>query len=135
MAAYHTGCGILGAIAIGGAVAAASVVLGETLFARARSPLLRLVIAIAFSAPAGLAAFHAVHGLAAPLIASPVWRELFAFVAATIVAATAALRLGNAPPGRAEQGSGVRVSGGVLARPAKIPEPFRICGCSSEADD
>lgn len=120
-ATHHSGCGVFGAIAIGGAVAAAALTLGETLFARVRSPLLRLLIATAFAAPAGLADFHAVHDMAAPLIPWAVWRKVFALAAVCIVATVAPLRFQSTPSGDAGQGTGVLVCGNALARPANDP--------------
>ena len=88
-------------LAVGGFAAALTLVLGQRLFARARSPFARALLIAAFAAPAGFAAYHAVHGLTASLVPSPVWRELFSVAAGLIVATAATLRLRSAPPGGA----------------------------------
>ena len=118
LAVHRTGGGIVGAVAVGGFAAALTLVLSQQLFARASSTFVRALLSAAFAAPAGFAAYHAVHGLTASLVPSPAWRELFSVAAGLIVATVAVLRLRSAPPGdagRAWVGTSVQR---VRARPA-----------------
>ena len=101
LAVHRSGGGMVGAAAVGGFAAALTLALGQQLFARARSPLARALLFAAFAAPAGFAAYHAVHGLTASLVPSPAWRELFSVAAGLIMATAATLRMRNAPPGDA----------------------------------
>lgn len=60
-------------IIAGIAVAAAILVIGQTLLGVARSPLLRTAVGFAFAAPAATAGYHAAHGIAAAFgVAEPV---------------------------------------------------------------
>ena len=101
LAVHRTGGGIVGAVAVGGFAAALMLLLGQQLFARARSTFARALLIAAFAAPAGFAAYHGVHGLTTSLVPSPAWRELFSVAAGPIVATAATLRLRSAPPGGA----------------------------------
>lgn len=98
MWAHSAGSGIVGAFAVGLVAAVVTLVVGQILFSTVRSPILRLIIALAFAVPAALAGYHAVHGLAAAGVSSEGWREAFAIVGAVVVGATAWARLANAAP-------------------------------------
>ena len=62
MFAYQTGAGALGAGMVALVSGVISLVLGQALFAAARSPALRTTIAAAYVAPAACAGFDTVHG-------------------------------------------------------------------------
>ena len=61
LAAYHSGAG-LGALVVGFAAGAVTLVAGQAAFAAVKSPVLRVVIAILFAAPAAIAGYHATLG-------------------------------------------------------------------------
>ncbi len=85
MFAYQTGAGAVGAVAVAILTGVVSLVLGQALFAAARSPLLRTAIAAAYAAPAAFAGYHAVHGLAAIGAPSPGWHELLSITGALVI--------------------------------------------------
>ena len=90
--AYHTGSGLIGASFIG-VVAAAAFAVFSVLFATLRSPILRLIVAMIFAAPAALAGYTLVHGVTHDAISSPIWRQIFCFVCGALVGASALMRL------------------------------------------
>ena len=117
IAAYHTGCGILGAAIVGLVVAALIVAFGELAFARLRSPVARTLLALAYAGPAAVAGYHAVHGIARMSVPSPTWLIAFSAAGGIATGAVALARLASAPPvsrqdvGRADRlghGSGLR---------------------------
>ena len=118
LAVHRSGGGMVGAVAVGGFAAALTLVLGQQLFARAPSTFARALLIAAFAAPAGFAAYHAVHGLTASLVPSPAWRELFSVAAGVIVATSAILRLRSAPAGDAGRARVYTLVQRVRARPA-----------------
>lgn len=71
--AHGTGAGIPGAILIGIAAAAATLAVGQLLIAFVRPMWLKLIVAIAFVAPAAVAGFHATHGIVKHLMPSETW--------------------------------------------------------------
>ena len=93
LAAYHSGAGVLGALVVGFAAGAVTLVAGQTAFAAVKSPVLRVVIAILFAAPAAIAGYHATLALANIGVPSASWREVFAIVGAIVVGGTAFVRL------------------------------------------
>jgi hypothetical protein len=92
LAAYHSGAG-LGALVVGFAAGAVTLVAGQAAFAAIKSPVLRVVIAILFAAPAAIAGYHATLALAHIGVPSASWREVFAIVGAIVVGGTAFVRL------------------------------------------
>lgn len=91
--AFETGGGAPGAVVVGLVVAAAALVAAQVLFAIVRSAAVRLMLAFAFAAPAAVAGYHAVLGLAAIGVPSEAWRQVFAVIGAVAVGATALARL------------------------------------------
>ena len=80
----------VGAAVAGGAVVALLIVAGgNSLAASSNTPALRAGVLVAFAAPASFAAYHAILGLTAIVMASEVWRTIWALVAALIVGAAA----------------------------------------------
>lgn len=92
LAAYHGGAG-LGALVVGFAAGAVTLVAGQAAFATVKSPVLRVVTAILFAAPAAIAGYHATLALAYIGVPSASWREVFAIVGAIVVGGTAFVRL------------------------------------------
>jgi hypothetical protein len=76
---------IADALIVGALVGIAVATIGPVAFSRTQSPMLRLVIIIAFAAPAAAAAHSAVLGLLGHVIAPSAPRELLAMAAAIIV--------------------------------------------------
>jgi fermentation-respiration switch protein FrsA (DUF1100 family) len=94
MFAYQTGAGAFGAALVGLLAGIVALVLGQTLLAIVRSPVLRAALAIIYAAPAAFAGYHAVHGLAAMGSPSAPWHELLSIVGALIIGLVAWGRMG-----------------------------------------
>jgi hypothetical protein len=97
--AHESGIGPLGAIALGIVAAALVLVIGQTIFSLARTPILRIAVALMFAVPAALAGYYATFGLSGLTMTSDVWRQVFAVVGAVVIGATAWARLAASPPG------------------------------------
>lgn len=91
--AHGTGAGLFGAGLIGLAAAAASFAILAFLFATARAPILRVTIAVLFAAPAAVAGYAIVHGVAVEIMPSPIWRQIFSVAGAIAVVISALARL------------------------------------------
>lgn len=91
--AYQTGAGWLGAILIGLVAAALTLGLGQFLLASIRPLWIRLLIALAFVAPAALAGYHATHGIVQHTMPSDTWQIIFSVIGAIVVGATALIRV------------------------------------------
>jgi hypothetical protein len=102
--AHQTGVGILGAIVIGAFAAGMTLGVGQLLLAVLRPTWLKLLVALAFVAPAAIAGFHATHGIVKHTMPSETWQSVFAIVGAIAVAVTAFIRVTTViparPPGR-----------------------------------
>ena len=99
-AAYHSGSGPIAATIIGAIVGSVTLLVGQIAFTRLRSPLMRAALAVFFAVPAAMAGYHAADGLAHLVVAADAWRDAIAFAGATIVAATAFMRMQLSPPAR-----------------------------------
>jgi hypothetical protein len=93
LAAYHSGSGPIGAIIVGVVTGAVTLLLGQVAFAKVHSPLIRTAVALFFAAPAALAGYHAVLGLAYVAIPGEKWRDAIAVVGSFIAAVTAWARI------------------------------------------
>lgn len=91
--AYGTGAGWLGAGLVGLAAGAASFGVLAFLFAVLRAPILRIVLAVLFAAPAAVAGYALAHGITAEAVPSPVWRQIFCLAGGALVAVVAVMRL------------------------------------------
>ncbi|MFI0849011.1 hypothetical protein [Mesorhizobium sp. IMUNJ 23232] len=96
--AYETGAGFIGAALVGLAAGAVSFGLLSLLFAATRSPILRITIALIFAAPATVAGYALVHGVAGELVPSPVWRAIFSVIGALATGLSALAKLAAPPP-------------------------------------
>jgi len=103
LAAYHSGSGPVAAIIIGALAGGGVLVLGQVAFTTLRSSLMRAALALIFAVPAAVAGYHAACGLAQLVVPAETWRDAIALVGATIVAATALMRLWLYPRPDAEQ--------------------------------
>lgn len=102
--AYHTGAGWLGAILIGMVAAGLTLGVGQLLLGLVRPLWARLLIALAFVAPAAIAGFHATHGIVKHTMPSETWQVVFSVIGAVAVGVTAFTRVaGMATPGPSGQ--------------------------------
>ena len=102
LAAYHSGSGPVAAIIVSAIASSVVLVLGQVAFTTLRSSLVRTALALLFAMPAAVAGYHAVRGLAQLIVPAEAWRETIAIAGATVVAATAIMRMWlSSPPGAA----------------------------------
>ncbi|GGF11771.1 hypothetical protein GCM10011611_16800 [Aliidongia dinghuensis] len=92
-AAYHSGAGVLGAIVVGVLAGAATLMIGQFLFASTRSPIARGAIALLYAAPAAIAGFCMTLGLSRIGTPSLIWSDVFAVIGAICVGGTALVRM------------------------------------------
>jgi hypothetical protein len=78
---------------IGLFAAAAAFGVFAVLFAKLRSPILRLIVALVFAAPAAIAGYALVHGMTHEAIPSAIWRQIFCFIGGALVGVSALMRL------------------------------------------
>lgn len=93
MWAYGTGAGWLGGILVGLAAAGLTLTVGKALLMLVRPTWARLMIALAFVAPAGLAGFYATLGIVKHMMPSETWQLIFAVIGAIAVGVTTFLRV------------------------------------------
>jgi len=102
--AYHTGAGWLGAIIVGVVGAALTLGIGQFLLIVVHPLWARMLIALAFVAPAALAGYHATHGIVKHTMPSETWQIVFSIIGAVTVGATAFMRVAamtaTVPPGQ-----------------------------------
>ncbi|WP_324695174.1 hypothetical protein [Novosphingobium sp. RL4] len=91
--AYATGSGLIGAGLVGLVAGAAAYGLLLFAFASLRSPILRLMVALVFAAPAAVAGYALVHGVTREAVPSEVWRQIFCIMGGGFVGASALVRL------------------------------------------
>jgi hypothetical protein len=93
MWAYDTGAGWLGAILVGTLAGGLTFGIGQLLLVFVRPLWARIVIALAFVAPAALAGYHATHGIVKRTMPSESWQFAFSVVGAIAVGVTALMRM------------------------------------------
>ena len=93
MMAFHSGAGVLGATLVGIAAGVGALAIGQTALAMTRSAILRAAIAAAFAIPAAVAGYHVVFVMSQIGVPSLPWREVFAYLGAAFIGATAWTRL------------------------------------------
>jgi len=91
--AYQTGSGLIGAGLVGLFAAGAAFGILTLLFDTLRSPILRLFVALVFTAPAAVAGYALVHGVTKESVPSEIWRQIFCIVGGGFVGVSALLRL------------------------------------------
>lgn len=103
--AHGTGAGIPGALIVAAIGAAVTFGLFQLLLLVARPTWLKLIVILAFVAPAAIAGYHATLGIVRLTMPSDTWQLIFSIVGAVAVGITAFMRLTlMAPPGPAGQG-------------------------------
>ncbi|CAM5341399.1 hypothetical protein ATER59S_01029 [Aquamicrobium terrae] len=91
--AYDTGAGWLGGIVVGLLAAGLTLAVGQGLLMLIRPMWARLLIALAFVAPAGMAGFYATLGIVKHMMPSEIWQIIFSVIGAVAVGVTAFLRV------------------------------------------
>lgn len=105
--AHGTGAGVAGAILVGLVAAAATLAVGQLVIMFVRHVWLKLIVAIAFVAPAALAGFHATHGIVKHLMPSEAWQITFSVIGAIAVGITALVRVAGMATAPAPSGQGL----------------------------
>lgn len=93
MMAFQNGAGLIGALLIGTASGALTLVLGQVAVAMTRSLALRIAIATAFAIPAAVSGYHVVFALSQIGVSSLAWRGVFACLGAVCIGVTSWTRL------------------------------------------
>ncbi|RWI72231.1 hypothetical protein [Mesorhizobium sp.] len=93
--AYATGAGWIGAGIVGFLVGVAAFGILAFLFATLRAPILRLVVALIFAAPAAVAGYALVHGVTREVVPSEIWRQIFCIAGGIFVGCSALARLAD----------------------------------------
>ncbi|SCM77613.1 conserved membrane hypothetical protein [uncultured Pleomorphomonas sp.] len=93
--AYQTGSGLIGAGLVG--LFAAGIAFGvlAVLFETIRIPIVRLIVALIFAAPAAVAGYALVHGVTKEAVPSDIWRQIFCVVGGGFVGMSALARLAS----------------------------------------
>ena len=91
--ANEGGAGIAGAVVVGALAAAMTLAIGHLLIAFVRPIWLKLVVAVAFVAPAAIAGFHATHGIVKHTMPSETWQTVFSVIGAIAVGIVAFVRI------------------------------------------
>ncbi|RQW42278.1 hypothetical protein [Novosphingobium sp. LASN5T] len=84
---YRGGSGIVAAIAAAAVAAIILLAVAQLALAFAKSDMTRAAIGIAFAAPAAVAGYHAVHGIAAATMPTSGWQIAVSLFGAAIIAA------------------------------------------------
>lgn len=85
--AYRSGSGILATLAAAAIAAIILLAAAQLAMAFAKSDLTRAAIGVAFAAPAAVAGYYAVHGIAAATMPPSAWQLVVSLLGAAIVAA------------------------------------------------
>lgn len=87
-ATYRGDNGIVAALAAAAIAAIVLLAAAQFALAFAKSDLTRAAIGIAFAAPAAIAGYHAVHGIAAATMPNSAWQLVVSLIGAAIIATT-----------------------------------------------
>src|SRR3546814_9806930 len=97
-ATYRTDSGILAALAAAAISAIILLAAAQLTLAFAKSDLTRAAVGFAFAAPAAIAGYHAVHGIAASTMPPSAWQHALSFLGAEIIAAVSWTQWSRARP-------------------------------------
>ena len=97
-ATYRSGSGIIAALAAATITAIILLAVAQLALAFAKSDLTRAAIGIAFAAPAAIAGYYAVHGIAAATMPTSGWQFAVSLLGAAIVAAASWAQWSRARP-------------------------------------
>ena len=87
-ATYRGSSGIVAVLAAAAIAAIILLAVAQLALAFAKSDLTRAVVGIAFAAPAAVAGYHAVHGIAAATMPPSAWQLIVSLLGAGIIAAS-----------------------------------------------
>jgi hypothetical protein len=90
---YASGSSLIGAGLVGLVAGVAAYGLLLILFAVVQLPILRLAVALVFAAPAAIAGYALVDGIAREAVPSEIWRVIFCLVGSGFVSGSALMRL------------------------------------------
>ncbi|HGM8642144.1 TPA: hypothetical protein ACKQPY_002250 [Pseudomonas aeruginosa] len=91
--AYETGSGLIGAGLVGLLSAGAAFGILAGLFETIRSPVIRLIVALIFAAPAAVAGYALIYGITKEAVPSDIWRQIFCIAGGGFVGFSALARL------------------------------------------
>lgn len=91
--ANQTGSGLVGAGLVGLFSAGVAFGILAVLFETIRSPVIRLILALVFAAPAAVAGYALVYGITKEAVPSEIWRQIFCIVGGGFVGLSALARL------------------------------------------
>ncbi len=97
-AIYLSGSGMIAAFAAAAIAAIILLAVAQLALAFAKSDLTRAMIGVAFAAPAALAGYHAVHGIAAATMPPSAWQLVLSPLGAAIIAAASWTQWSRARP-------------------------------------
>lgn len=95
-AAYRSDSGILAALAVAAIASIALLAAVQLALGFAKSDLARAAIGIAFAAPAAVAGYHAVHGIAAATMPQSAWQLVVSLIGAAVIATASWTQLSRA---------------------------------------
>lgn len=93
--AYQTGSGLIGAGLVGLLSAGAAFGVLAGVFESIRIPIIRLIVALIFAAPAAVAGYALVYGITKEAVPSDIWRQIFCIAGGGFVGFSALARLAN----------------------------------------
>lgn len=85
-ATYRSDSGIVAALAAAAIAAIVLLAAAQFALALAKSDMTRAAIGIAFAAPAAVAGYHAVHGIAAAAMPPSAWQIVVSLIGAAVIA-------------------------------------------------
>lgn len=97
-AIYRSGNGIIAALAAAAIAAIILLAVAQLALAFAKSDLTRAAIGVVFAAPAAVAGYHAVHGIAAASMPPSAWQLVVSLLGAVIIAAASWTQWSRARP-------------------------------------
>ncbi|MDP3676290.1 MAG: hypothetical protein Q8R44_14550 [Novosphingobium sp.] len=97
-AAYRSGSGIIAAFAAAAVAAIILLAVAQLALAFAKSDLTRAAIGVAFAAPAAVAGYHAVRGIAAATMPPSAWQLVVSMIGAAVIAAASWTQWSRARP-------------------------------------
>ncbi|WP_323715684.1 hypothetical protein [Paracoccus aminovorans] len=91
--AYQTGSGLIGAGLVGLFSAGVAFGILAVLFETIRTPIIRMIVALIFAAPAAVAGYALVYGITKEAVPSEIWRQIFCIVGGGCIGMAAWMRL------------------------------------------
>ena len=95
---YRSGSGIIATLAAAAIAAIILLAVAQIALSFAKSDLARAAIGVAFAAPAAVAGYHAVHGIAAATMPASGWQLVVSLLGAAIIAVASWTQWSRARP-------------------------------------